>query len=242
MNLPFVPSTPFTHEASAAWAALEGAVDSAEIGDALASYYEREGQDLPWRKTRSPFKLLVAEVMLQRTHRRAVPAVWERFVTRWPTAEDVAGAHPNSIRSVLRPLGLPRRATQLRLLAQEIATLDKFPADYDALRLLPGVGDYTARAVMCQAFGGEKPMVDGTSGRVLSRIYGFAPRTLRQSLRFADLAAAPMAARHGPRLIALALLDFGNTICTPRPKCQACPLLRWCIAAARPNDLARPHD
>jgi A/G-specific adenine glycosylase len=167
--------------------------------DALLAWYAEHGRDLPWRRTRDPYAVLVSEVMLQQTQVARVIERWQRWLTRWPTPAALAGA---PVADVLREwvgLGYNRRALRLREACGLIAE-HGWPAD---LQQLPGVGPYTAAALRAFAHDEAVVPVDTNVARVFAR-------------------AGVM--RGGPEL-GHALMDLGATICTARrPRCEACPL------------------
>lgn len=163
------------------------------------TWYAREGRDLPWRRTRDPYAVLVSEVMLQQTQVARVVERWERWLDRWPTPDAVAAATPAQVLGEWVGLGYNRRALRLREACIVVAR-DGWPADLTAL---PGVGRYTADAVRAFALGEAVVPVDTNVTRVFGR-------------------AGPM---EGPPELGQALMDLGATICTARaPRCHACPL------------------
>jgi A/G-specific adenine glycosylase len=129
-------------------------------------------RSFPWRETDDPFKVLIAEVLLQRSRGRTVAHVYEALFARWPDAKALSTARVPSIASVIRPLGLVRRAATLKSLASEILRRGDVPADIGALMALPGVGRYAASATLAVAFGRSVPTVDGVTARVYRRFFG----------------------------------------------------------------------
>ena len=239
--------------ADTAW--REARAAAPEVAAAAAQffpkYFKTHRRSLPWRKTRSAFRLLLAEMMLQKTHSRAVGAVWKVVVTKWPSPKLLAKADGAELRRIMAPLGIHYRADRLKTLAQELT--DRFsesvPSNYEELRSLTGVGDYTASSVLCQAFGRRQPMIDVNAGRVYSRLYGQRFRTERQSLQFARAAAEAVIASSPPRETNLAILDFAQAVCTPVPRCSVCELRSICRYArsleqatiAAPSGLEGPY-
>ncbi len=183
-----------------------------------------ELRDLPWRRTRDPWLVLVSEVMSQQTQVHRVIPKWERFVHRFPTAEACAAASLGEILELWQGLGYPRRARNLHLSAQRIAARGGVPQDLDELLSLPGVGEYTARAVLAFAFDANVAVIDTNVGRVVARLAGrrLAPREVRAI-------ADSLVPRGDAWLWNQALMDLGGTICTARaPGCARCPVERWC--------------
>jgi A/G-specific adenine glycosylase len=181
-------------------------------------------RDLPWRRTRDPWAVLVSEVMLQQTQVSRVMPRWESFLSRFPTTAACAGA---SLADVLREwegLGYPRRARNLRATAQRVEALGGFPRELDALLALPGVGTYTARALLAFAFELDVAVVDTNIARVYARVGGerLTPRRVQ--------AAADAAIPSGDAWMwNQCLMDLGAVLCRPAsPRCGECPLAEQC--------------
>ena len=168
----------------------------------LLAWFQTNGRDLPWRRTRDPYAILVSEVMLQQTQVSRVASRWEEWLARWPTAAALAAASPAEVIRAWQGLGYNRRALALHRAARVVAERG-WPDD---LTELPGVGPYTAAAVANFGFGRPELPVDVNVGRVLERTGGpFGPES------------------------AQALFDLGATVCLARvPRCGACPLARKC--------------
>ena len=184
----------------------------------LLEWYERERRDLPWRRTRDPYAVLVSEVMLQQTRVARVVPRYEAWLARWPTAQSLAAA---SLEEVLREwvgLGYNRRAVRLWEAARVVA-LHGWP---ERLEELPGVGPYTAAAVGSFAFGRDEVAVDTNARRVFARLGGPLEPPPGRAAQFNQ-----------------ATMELGATVCTARaPRCEVCPLAEWCdgpreAAAAR---------
>ena len=174
---------------------------------ALLAWFDAQGRDLPWRRTRDPYAILVSEVMLQQTQvERVVPRYLE-WLERWPSAEALAAASPADVIRAWQGLGYNRRGVDLHRAAQQIARAG-WPDD---LTELPGVGPYTAAAVACFAFGRDVLPVDTNVRRVQERT------------------AHAFSARAGQ-----ALMDLGATVCLARiPRCGKCPLAGACPSRGR---------
>ncbi|HEV3407426.1 MAG TPA: A/G-specific adenine glycosylase [Gaiellaceae bacterium] len=174
---------------------------------ALVAWFETNGRDLPWRRTRDPYAILVSEVMLQQTQVERVVPRYLAWLARWPTAEALAGARRGDVIRAWQGLGYNRRAVNLHRAAEQIAA-SGWPRD---LTELPGVGEYTAAAVSSFAFGERVVPVDTNVARVRDRS-GIVP--------------TPESAQ--------ALMDLGATVCLARvPRCAACPLARACPSRGR---------
>ena len=173
----------------------------------LLAWFSQNGRDLPWRKTRDPYAILVSEVMLQQTQVERVVPRWQRWLARWPTAEALADAATADVIREWQGLGYNRRALALHRAARHVAA-HGWPDDLTAL---PGVGRYTGDAVACFAFGRAVLPMDVNVRRVSERTgAAFSPAT------------------------AQALMDLGATVCLARiPRCDACPLASSCPSRGR---------
>jgi A/G-specific adenine glycosylase len=187
----------------------------------------------PWRETSDPFKVLVAEVLLQRSRGITVAKVYGRLFARWPDAEHLARARVSSIEAVIRPLGLVRRAGTLRELARAVVERGEVPDSLHELMALPGVGRYAAGATLAVAFGRRTPVVDGVTARVYRRYFGM--QTELPAADDADLwsLVADVTPKRNVREWNWAVLDLAATVCLPKiPRCGWCPLQASCAAAA----------
>jgi A/G-specific adenine glycosylase len=186
-------------------------------------------RSFPWRETADPFRILVAEVLLQRSRGKTVATVFERLFARWATAEQLSRARISSIGAVIRPLGLVKRAATLKGLAKAIAEAGGVPNDFEGLIALPGVGRYAASATLAVAFGQRSPVVDGVTARVYRRYFGLAddlPASEDRELWKVVDRATP---RTSPKEWNWAVLDLAATVCMPRrPRCEGCPLSQGC--------------
>lgn len=173
----------------------------------LLAWFSRNGRDLPWRKTRDPYAILVAEVMSQQTQVERILPRWRRWLERWPTVEELAAAPAGEVIREWQGLGYNRRALALHRAAQHVAA-HGWP---DNLTELPGVGRYTADAVACFALGRPVLPVDVNVRRVSERTgHSFSPAA------------------------AQALMDLGRTVCLARvPRCEVCPLAHACPSRGR---------
>jgi A/G-specific adenine glycosylase len=188
-------------------------MDDAAFAGRLLAWYAATARDLPWRRTRDPYAILVSEVMLQQTQVSRVVERYMAWIDRWPTAEALAEAPRGEVIAAWSGLGYNRRAVRLHEAARVVAR-DGWPGDYDGLRTLPGVGPYTAAAVACLAFGAERMPVDVNVRRVLHRALE-REEVVAPDGRAADLTQA--------------LFDLGATVCIARrPRCDACPVASAC--------------
>jgi A/G-specific adenine glycosylase len=206
----------------------------------LSSWGRANRRQFGWRGETDPFRVLVAEVLLQRSRARTVDVVYRRLLDRWPTPEAMAGASVAALRSVIRPLGLVGRAQTLKALAGEVVSRGAVPGSTDELLRLPGVGPYAARATAAAAFGAHEPLVDSVTGRVYRRYFGAEPEagpTVDDELwRLVDEVSPKRRLREWN----WAVLDLAAAICLPkRPRCASCPLEDRCAWARRARYRAR---
>lgn len=197
------------------------------------AWFRRHGRDLPWRKTRNPYHVLVSEVMLQQTQVSRVEGYYGRFLSEFPDVETLARAAPTRVREQWDGLGYYRRAANLHRLAQEVVASHhgKIPEDVAALRGLPGIGRYTAGAVASFAFERAEPAVDTNVARVLRR--AFHPRARKNAKGEARLwaTAAEIIPRpgNGAWTFNQAIMELGAMVCTARvARCEVCPVAAVC--------------
>jgi len=185
-----------------------------ELQSDLLAWFGRQGRDLPWRHTRDPYAILVAEVMLQQTQVSRVIERWTSWLERWPTVEALAAASTADVVRAWSGLGYNRRAINLQRAARAVVDAGGFPRTPVELRMLPGIGPYTASAVACFAFDAQLTTVDVNARRVLARALGRddAPPPTGRAWEWNQ-----------------ALFDLGATVCVARiPRCERCPLAEGC--------------
>ena len=185
-------------------------------------------RDLPWRRTRDPWRILVSEVMLQQTQVDRVVPYYERFVAAFADPAACASARPGEVVRLWAGLGYNRRALNLHRAAAAVVAGHGgvLPADDAALQTLPGVGAYTARAVRSFAFGEDVAAVDTNAVRVLARCITGAPLSTAAASSLGDRLVPPGLAWEFNQ----AMFDLGATVCTGhRPDCGACPVRRMCV-------------
>jgi A/G-specific adenine glycosylase len=197
---------------------------------AVLRWYARHQRDLPWRAT-SPWGVLVSEFMLQQTPVVRVLPVWTRWLTRWPDPGELAAASRAEVVGAWGRLGYPRRAVRLHAAAVRITEEHggRVPADYDLLRTLPGVGDYTAAAVLAFAFGERIAVIDVNVARVLRRVgLGTDAPVPPTAVRALATDLLPRDRTRAARWSA-AVMELGALVCTARnPGCDRCPLRQHC--------------
>jgi A/G-specific adenine glycosylase len=191
----------------------------------LLAWYEKNRRDLPWRCTRDPYAIWIAETMLQQTQVKTVLPYYGRFLKCLPNIESLARARLDRVLHLWSGLGYYRRAENLRTAARQIMRKHhgKIPNDYDHLRALAGIGDYTAGALLSIAFEKNYPAVDGNARRVLSRLCAISNEPELRDVAIKLVSGAR------PGDFNQALMELGATLCTPKaPNCVACPLKREC--------------
>jgi len=192
----------------------------------VLDWYAANGRDLPWRRTRDPYAIVVSEIMLHQTQVSRVIPFYERFLRKYPTVEALARARRRDVKSLTDPLGYKVRGRWLHAIAQHVAEerAGYFPQSIDELRRLPGVGRYTAGALMSFAFHRDAPILDTNVARLLSRYFG-AQRSRGELWALASRVIPPGKAY----VFNQALMDVGALVCVSRaPRCLACPLRRGC--------------
>ncbi len=206
----------------------------AALRAALLAWYRKSHRDLPWRRTRDPWAILVSELMLQQTRVETVVPRFGEFLARFPTPAACAEAGEDAVLAAWAGLGYYRRARALHAAAVRIAR-DGWPRDAAGLRALPGVGPYTAAAVASIAFGEPVPVVDGNVTRVASRLLALdGDPTRGEGARRVRKMAGELLDRAAPGDANQALMELGATVCLPRgPRCGECPLAPGCRARAR---------
>jgi len=199
----------------------------------LLAWFRRHGRDLPWRRTRDPYHVLVSEVMLQQTQVSRVEGYYRTFLTAFPTLERLAAAPAPRVREQWDGLGYYRRAANLHRLAREVVAIHdgRVPDDLAALRSLPGVGRYTAGAVLSFAFERPAPAVDTNVSRVIRRVFHpRLPTGVRPEERVWETAER-LVPRRGANAWAFnqAIMELGALVCTARVKrCGECPVRHGC--------------
>ena len=199
----------------------------------LLAWYRRHGRDLPWRRTREPYRVLVSEIMLQQTQVERVLPKYRQFLARYPTMKALAAAPVDDVRRLWYPLGYNIRPIRLHAIACEAMARygGSLPDTAETLRSLPGVGRYTAGAILAFAHGQDVAILDTNVRRVLGRVF-LGPRRLRRlrgEKSMWDLAEHLVPPGQGYDFNQ-ALMDFGATWCTPRrPRCGPCPMRGFCV-------------
>ena len=211
------------------------AQNNAAIRRKLLRWYGAHRRDLPWRRRADdPYAQWVAEIMLQQTRVETVSKYYERFLRRFPTIGNLARADHEDVLKNWEGLGYYRRILHLHRAARMVCEYGGvIPDNAEALRALPGVGEYTAAAIASIAFDRPEAAVDGNVARVLSRLFGVTQdvRSPDGKVRIHDLARS-LLSQQRPGDFNQAWMDLGSLVCTPNaPRCDACPLRAHCLAA-----------
>ncbi|MBB44199.1 MAG: A/G-specific adenine glycosylase [Rhodospirillaceae bacterium] len=206
----------------------------------LLHWYDSNGRSMPWRVRSNicpnPYHVWVSEIMLQQTTVNTVIPYFIRFTKKWPTVFALAQAPLDDVLCGWQGLGYYARARNLHRCAKMIVEEYNgvFPREIELLKKLPGIGDYTSAAINSIAFGKPANVVDGNVERVIARFFSVKEPLpgVKSTLKNLAFGLAPKTVAGRPGDYAQALMDLGATICTPRkPKCSACPLLKYCMGA-----------
>ncbi|WCC80224.1 A/G-specific adenine glycosylase [Cutibacterium equinum] len=217
---------------------------TAEAVEAVCDWFDANGRDLPWRRPEtSPWGVLVSEVMSQQTPVARVIGPWHEWMNRWPTPDDLAEEESGVAVAAWGRLGYPRRALRLHACAVAIATEHDgvVPSTYDELIALPGIGDYTAAAVVSFAFGGRATVLDTNVRRLIARAEsGIAncPTSVTKAERVVADALVPQEDARAAKW-AVASMELGALVCTARsPQCEVCPICAQCrwVADGKPDN------
>jgi A/G-specific adenine glycosylase len=217
----------------------------ASLQQALLSWYRARRRDLPWRRGVTPYRTWVSEIMLQQTTVGVVIPYYERFLARFPDVSALADAPEEDVLKLWAGLGYYSRARNLHKAAKKLVAErgGEFPSDFDSVLDLPGVGRYTAGAILSIAFEQAVPLVDGNVARVFSRLFG-----IRGDLKKPDAQkklwalAEDLVDRKAPGDWNQALMELGATVCSPEsPSCGACPVSEKCAAFAKGLQDALPE-
>ena len=196
----------------------------------LLNWYRKNQRDLPWRRSRDPYAIWISETMLQQTQVKTVLPYYARFLDALPTVQALAGAPLPRVLRLWSGLGYYRRAENLHKAARQIVAHHggNLPREYQLLRALPGIGDYTAGALLSIAFDEKYPAVDGNVRRVFNRLLN---TTTEAAVRET---AGKLAQTSQPGNLNQALMELGATVCTPKePRCGDCPLTLDCRSRNR---------
>lgn len=205
----------------------------------IESWYSENKRDLPWRQTTDPYKIWISEIILQQTRVAQGYDYYIRFIDYFPNVEKLAAADEDDVLRMWQGLGYYSRARNIHHAAKQIIDMGGFPAIYEEIRNLKGVGDYTAAAIASFAFGLPHAVVDGNVYRVLSRYFATdVPIDTSQGKRFYAELATSLLDKDNPAVYNQAVMDFGAIQCIPvQPNCGVCPL-RWSCRALEQGNVS----
>jgi len=238
-----------------ATASAEARNPHAAVRRTLLAWFRAHARALPWRGTRDPYAVWVSEAMLQQTQIATVTPFYQRFLEAFPNVTALAEAPLEQVLQLWSGLGYYRRARRLHEAAKKVVAdfAGQLPADYASLRTLPGIGDYTARAVLSIAFNRAYAVLEGNVARVVARLFllrgNLHQRLFRQRV---ETELADLLSSRSPGDFNQALMELGQTVCLPRgPRCPACPIAPWCggfrsghpetLPLVRPRRAAESH-
>ena len=203
----------------------------------LSTWFQSNSRDLPWRRTRDPYHVWVSEIMLQQTQVVTVIPYFERFIVKFPTIAALASADEDQVLRLWEGLGYYRRARQLHKAARVIVAEHDgvFPRDPGAVKALPGIGRYTAGAILSIAFDAREPILEANTIRLFSRLIAYRDDTTStEGQRILWGAAEDFLPRKNVGDFNQALMELGSEICTPRdPRCEVCPVAMLCPTRAK---------
>ncbi len=209
--------------------------DLADVVEPVIAWYREHKRDLPWRREADAYRVWVSEIMLQQTRVEAVKPYYERFLRELPTVKELAEAQEDMLLKLWEGLGYYNRVRNMQKAAQQIMAdyHGEFPNTYEEIRLLKGIGNYTAGAISAFAYGIPKPAVDGNVLRVISRITGSREDIGKQSVRKKiEELLEPVIPRDAAGDFNQGLIELGAIVCVPNgePKCGECPAAGFCAA------------
>jgi len=212
----------------------------------LLGWYKRHGRNLPWRRTKDPYRILVSEIMLQQTQVDRVLPKYNEWIKKFPTLQSLAKTTEGKAARAWYPLGYNARPRRLHAIAREVVAVynGKLPSDESTLRSFKGLGEYTVGAIRSFAFGQRAPIVDTNVARVLFRIFinKGDPKSHEIKRKLWTLSAA-LLPRRNVFDFNQALMDFGALLCSPRqPKCQICTMKKICKAYPFKKDITRQKE
>lgn len=205
-----------------------------QFRSALLAWFRIHQRDLPWRRTRDPYSIWVSEIMLQQTRVSAVIPYYERFLARFPDFQALAEASEHDLLAHWAGLGYYYRARNMQKASQRMCVSGAFPSTHEEVLGLPGIGDYTAAAVLSIAFDQPHAVLDGNVLRVLSRLFGDST-DIASGLgrRHFSALAGQLLDQQNPGSFNQAMMELGATLCTPKkPQCLLCPVTNFCQARA----------
>ena len=198
----------------------------------LVTWFKKNGRKFPWRKTKNPYRIFIAETLLQKTNVEKVYPAYLSIVKKYPTVSHLTKAKLANLRKVIAPLGLVKRARFLKEGAKGITRYygGKFPQSKKELKKIINIGDYMAHAILCFAYDARLPLVDTNVARVYKRLYNFKCSKLPYADKKLWAFSAKLLPRKNFKDYNLAVLDLSALLCRPRiPLCYKCPCAKQCF-------------
>lgn len=216
-----------------------------EIVSSLLAWYQENKRNLPWREDKNPYHIWISEIMLQQTRVEAVKGYYARFLERLPKVEDLAEVPEDELMKLWQGLGYYNRARNLKRAAQMVVQEygGSFPTEYEELKKLPGIGEYTAGAIASMAFGKPVPAVDGNVYRIYTRLFADDSDIMQGKVRKKiQTEVAAVVPPDCPGAFNQAWMDLGAMICVPngQPLCEECPISKCCMAKEKGRMLEFP--
>ncbi|AHM61529.1 A/G-specific adenine glycosylase [Flammeovirgaceae bacterium 311] len=210
----------------------------------LIGWYQQHHRDLPWRHSNNPYQIWLSEIILQQTRVQQGLPYYQRFIAAFPTVQELAAAPEQEVLRLWQGLGYYNRARNLHACARQVVEQHggQFPQSYESLQKLPGIGKYTAAAIVSFAFKKAVPVVDGNVYRVLARLYGETTDIARpEAFKTFFKIAEQLIDHQQPDIFNQSIMEFGALHCTPlKPLCLYCPLQQQCWAFAHSQQEALP--
>lgn len=227
-----VPKSPLSATAAGAPALANTPAGRKKLAKQLLAWFETAARDLPWRKNKDLYRIWVSEIMLQQTQVVTVIDYFQRFLKRFPTVADLADAPESEVLKLWEGLGYYRRARQLHAAAKKIVSEHggKFPRDFASVRALPGIGRYTAGAILSIGLGQRLPILEANTIRVFSRLTAYQGATeTTAGQKYLWQVAEELLPAEEVGAFNQALMELGSEICKPRsPLCETCPVSNLC--------------
>lgn len=212
---------------------MEEMINRKRFARELSDWFRKNKRDLPFRKTKDPYKIFLSELMLQQTQMDTVIPYYERFIKAYPTIVDLANASIDDVYKLWEGLGYYRRAKYIHETAQIIRDKyqGRFPSDLKSIRALKGVGNYTAGAIHSIAFSSPTPAVDGNVMRVMSRVLMRDDDiALPKNMKTIEILLKDYIIHENPSDFTEGMMELGALICQKTPKCERCPIKHHCLA------------
>ena len=201
------------------------------IREIIINRYRINGRDFPWRHTKDPYKITIAEFMLHRTKAEQVIPVYQEFIKKYPDVYSLAKADEKEIKKVTEHLGLHWRSKHFLKAAKYVVETHEgcFPDDRGKLMEVPGIGEYIAGAILAVCFNKPSPVVDSNIARFINRFYGFNLKGEIRRKKWIIEKSVHLFKYKEPSKFLFALIDFTSLVCRPlKPRCDTCPLKNYC--------------